>query len=55
VDANFYDTDTHEELWLSGVALVAAAVCVGCTATHGVMALRLFDESVSATRSEPQR
>jgi hypothetical protein len=32
-----------------------AAVCAGGTATHGVMALRLFDESVSATRTEPQR
>ena len=37
------------------VAMVAAAVCAGGTATHGVMALRLFDESVSATRTEPQR
>jgi hypothetical protein len=37
------------------VAMVAAAVCAGGTAAHGVMALRLFDESVSATRTEPQR
>ncbi|MFB7446341.1 hypothetical protein ACFC01_50330 [Streptomyces mirabilis] len=37
------------------VAMVAAAVCAGGTAPHGVMALRLFDESVSATQTEPQR
>jgi hypothetical protein len=33
--------------------MVAAAVCAGSTATHGVMAL-VFD-AVSATRTEPQR
>jgi len=37
------------------VAMVVAAVCAGGTAAHGVMALRLFDESLSATRTEPQR
>jgi hypothetical protein len=37
------------------VAMVAAAVWAGGTATHGVMALRLLDESVSATRTEPHR
>ena len=37
------------------VAMVAAAVCAGGTAAHGLMALRLFDESLSATPTEPQR
>ncbi|MFQ6396605.1 hypothetical protein ACLMAJ_24450 [Nocardia sp. KC 131] len=39
----------------AGVAMVAAAVWAGGTAADGVMALRLFDESLSATRTEPQR